>query len=94
MPIHKSPVTAISNLGLAAGSTITLQPTLPVIQKLIEQGVLQLLVPNFWNYLLILIAVIIEGPLATLLGGVWVSMGRVNFWGVLLIAILAGILGR
>ncbi len=89
MALSKSPVTAI---GLATGSVVTLHSALPALQRFVEHSFLHFSVFNFWNYLIILVAVILEGPLATLLGGVWASMGRVSFWGVVSIAMLAGLL--
>jgi membrane protein DedA with SNARE-associated domain len=71
---------------------LEVQPMWPVIQKAMENGYLHLTALNFWSYLVILVAVILEGPIATLLGGVWASSGRVNFLPVLEIAIVAGIM--
>ena len=70
---------------------LEVQPVWPVIQKAVENGYLHLTALNSWSYLVILVAVVLEGPVATLLGGVWASSGRVNFLPVLEIAILAGI---
>jgi len=92
MAFSKSPLTALGSFGLAAGGAVALQPALPTLQKFAEQNFLHLSGFNFWNYLVILIAVILEGPVAMLLGGVWASMGRVNFWGILAVAVLAGLL--
>lgn len=63
----------------------------PNIQKILENGYYYLTVVNVWNYLVILVAVILEGPIATLLGGMWASMGRVNLWAILLVSMVAGI---
>ncbi len=71
---------------------LEVQPMWPVVQKAMENGYLHLTALNSWSYLVILAAVILEGPIATLLGGVWASSGRVNFLPVLEIAIMAGIM--
>ncbi len=71
---------------------LEVQPMWPVVQKAMENGYLHLTALNSWSYLVILVAVILEGPVATLLGGVWASSGRVNFLPVLEIAIMAGIM--
>ncbi len=65
---------------------------LPALQRSIESGYASLSVTNTWNYLIILTAVILEGPIATILGGIWASMGRVNFWAILFVSMFAGIL--
>lgn len=92
MSIHKSPITALSGLGLATGSAVALQPIMPTLSRIAEQTFTAITALKFWNYLLILVAVIVEGPLATILGGVWVAMGRVSFWGIICVAVLAGVL--
>jgi len=92
MNIHKTPVTAISGLGLATSGAVALQPIIPTLQRIFEHSFNAIAAWKMWNYLLILAAVIIEGPLATILGGVWVAMGRVSFWGIVVVAILAGVL--
>lgn len=63
---------------------------LPALQRILENGYAYLSVTNVWNYLIILTAVILEGPIATILGGIWASMGRVNFWAILLVSMIAG----
>lgn len=65
---------------------------LPALQRSIESGYASLSVTNTWNYLIILTAVILEGPIATILGGIWASMGRVNFWAILFVSMFAGML--
>ena len=92
MIIHKSSLTAMNSLDLAASSTVALQTTMLTTQRFFEQSLHQLTTLKIWNYLLVLVAVVIEGPVATLLGGVWAAMGRVSFWGVLATAFLAGLL--
>ena len=93
MTARKPSLITLSSIGLATGSTVlTWHPVIPVLHRLFEQTLHQLAAWPVWNYLVILFAVILEGPLATLLGGVWVAMGRVNFWGVLAISMLAGLL--
>ncbi len=71
---------------------LEVQPMWPLVQKVVENGYLHLTALNSWSYLVILVAVILEGPVATLLGGVWASTGRVNVLPILGVAILAGIL--
>ncbi len=71
---------------------IEAQPVWLVVQKALENGYYHLTAVQSWNYLVILVAVVLEGPVATLLGGVWASTGRVNFAAILGVAILAGIL--
>jgi membrane protein DedA with SNARE-associated domain len=91
--LHKSPLAAaISSLSVATGGmAVTIQPVVPVLQKVLDQANVQLSLLNFWNYVIILVAVVIEGPIATLLGGVWASTGRVNFWAVILISAVANL---
>lgn len=61
-------------------------------QRILENCYYHLTVVNLWNYLVILVAVILEGPIATLLGGVWASMGRVNLGAILAVSMLAGMI--
>lgn len=61
-------------------------------QRILENCYYHLTVVNLWNYLVILVAVILEGPIATLLGGVWASMGRVNLWAILAVSMSAGMM--
>ncbi len=76
----------LNNL-LATPTSATLLPTL---QRVAENGYYHLTATNLWNYAIILTAVILEGPIATMLGGVWASMGRVNFWAILMVSMVAG----
>lgn len=62
------------------------------VQRMLENCYYHLTVVNLWNYLVILVAVILEGPIATLLGGVWASMGRVNLWAILAVSMSAGMI--
>ena len=78
----------LNNL-LASPTSATLLPTL---QRVAENGYYHLTATNLWNYAIILTAVILEGPIATMLGGVWASMGRVNFWAILMVSIVAGMM--
>ena len=91
--LHKSPLAAaIGSLSVATGGVaVTIQPVVPVLQKFLDQANIQLSLLNFWNYVIILVAVVIEGPIATLLGGVWASTGRVNFWAVIVISAVANL---
>ncbi len=75
----------VTNLSVLLNTSV-----LPTLQKFLENGYYHLTVVNAWNYVIILTAVILEGPIATMLGGVWASMGRVNFWAILLVSMLAG----
>ncbi|MFQ5575623.1 MAG: hypothetical protein ACE5G8_01405, partial [Anaerolineae bacterium] len=47
--------------------SVELQAIWPVVQKSLENGYWHLSVANSWNYIVILAAVILEGPIATLL---------------------------
>lgn len=91
MAMPKKPIVAIGGLSLATGA-VAWQPALPTFQKLLANGYEYWLTPHLWRYPVILTAVVVEGPIATVLGGVWVALGWVNFWLVLSVAMLAGIL--
>ncbi len=75
----------------AANFSVLYNTTLiPAVQRFLENGYAHLTMVNAWNYIVILTAVILEGPIATMLGGVWASMGRVNFWAILIVSMMAG----
>jgi membrane protein DedA with SNARE-associated domain len=92
MFLHHSSIPSIINFEWLANQIMVWQSFIAVLQRFFEHSYAQLSALKVWNYLLILAAVIIEGPVATVLGGVWAALGRVNLWGVLLAAMLAGIL--
>jgi membrane protein DedA with SNARE-associated domain len=92
MFLHHSSIPSIINFEWLANQIMVWQSFIAVLQRFFEHSYAQLSALKVWNYLLILAAVIIEGPVATVLGGVWAALGRVNLWGVLLVAMLAGIL--
>lgn len=73
-------------------AVVEAQPAWPALQKVLENGYYHLTAVQSWNYLVISVAVVLEGPIATMLGGVWASAGRVNFAAILIVAILAGAL--
>lgn len=80
------------SLNVASLSTTYTTTVLPAAQRFLENGYAHLTVTNTWNYIIILAAVILEGPIATMVGGVWASMGRVNFWAILMVSMLAGMI--
>jgi membrane protein DedA with SNARE-associated domain len=92
MFLHHSSIPSIINFEWLANQIMVWQSFIAVLQRFFEHSYAQLSALKVWNYLLILAAVIIEGPVATVLGGVWAALGRVNLWGVLLAAMMAGIL--
>ena len=92
MILQQSSIPAITNIGWVASHVLAWHSFMATLQRFFENSYAQLSALKAWNYLLILVAVIIEGPVATLLGGVWAALGRVNLWGVLLVAVLAGIM--
>jgi len=79
-------------LNLAALNWPALNTAWPTLQKFLENGYAHLTVVNTWNYLIILGAVILEGPIATMLGGMWASTGRVNVWAILFVSMAAGVI--
>ncbi len=77
----------------AANLSVLYNTTLiPAVQRFLESGYAHLTMVNAWNYIVILTAVILEGPIATMVGGVWASTGRVNFWAILLVSMVAGMI--
>jgi len=73
-------------------SVIYTTTLIPAVQRFLENGYYHLTVVNAWNYIVILTAVILEGPIATMVGGVWASTGQVNFWAILLVSMVAGMI--